>query len=187
MDDLQLQRLMDKLGELTNALGRGATGQTGGVNQPNRPSGTASGGSSAKPKSSGAESLLDARMRKYADELAKGKKLSESARKELEEWEKTQKKVNKVQEESEDRYNSVNRNLKYFGQNILNEGASLSSAMRGLSSGLSGNSTLMGKALGGMAAGFGFTLGVLENFAASAKDMGAFADHLKLDQLSRPS
>jgi len=174
MDDLQLQRLMDKLSDLTNALGRGVGGQTGGINQ-DRPTNTASGG--AKPKGkSGAESLLDARMKAYADQLAKGKKLSESAQKELEEWEKTQKKVNKAQEQSEDNYNSVNRNLKYFGQNILTEGASLSSAMKGLSSGLSSNNTVMGKALSGMAAGFGFTLGVLENFAASAKDLGAFAD-----------
>ena len=86
MDDQQIQRLLGKIEDLTNALGRGATGQTGGVNQNNRPTGNASGG--AKPKTSPAESLLDARMKQYAEQLAKGKKLSESARKELEEWKK---------------------------------------------------------------------------------------------------
>jgi hypothetical protein len=176
MDDQQLQRLMDKLGELTSALGRSAGGQTGGINQPNRPTNTASGGNTAKAKTSPAESLLDRRMRELEKQAKRQGGISESARKELEEWQKTQKDVNKLQDEQKDSYKDIGRGLRDFGGTLLREGSSLSGAMNSLSYDMKYSNSVMGRALGGMAAGFGFTLGVLENFAASAKDMGAFAD-----------
>lgn len=174
MDDIQLERLLAKLNDLTNALGRGANGQTGGVNQPNRPTNTASGGT--KEKTSPAESLLDKRMKALAKQVERNEKISESARKDLEEWQKTQKDVNKLQDEQKGSYKDVKEGLKDFGGSLLKEGATVSGAMKGLSYSMRGSDTIIGKALGGMAAGFGFTLGVLENFAASAKDLGAFAD-----------
>lgn len=156
-------------------MGRGVGGQTGGINQPNRPENRSSGGTGNKGKNP-TESLLDARMKKYADQLARGEKLSESARKELEEWQKTQEKVNKAQDEQLDSIKSVGRGLKEFGQDVLLGQGNLTGALNNLTWRMSGSSNVLGKALGGLAAGFGFTLGVLENFAASAKDMGAFAD-----------
>lgn len=173
MDDRQIERLLEKLNELTNAMGRGVGGQTGGINQPNRPENKSSGGTKGK---SSAESLLDARMKKYADQLARGEKLSESARKELEEWQQTQEKVNKAQDEQLDSIKGVGKGLKEFGKDVLLGQGNLTGALNNLTWRMSGSSNVLGKALGGMAAGFGFTLGVLENFAASARDMGAFAD-----------
>ena len=164
---------MAKLEAMTNALGRSG-GQTGGVNQSERPAKNA--GNGPKPKASGAESLLDQRMRALAKQAARQEDIGESARKDLEEWQKTQKDVNKLQEQSVEGYYSVNNQLKMFGKGLLTGEGNLAGAMGQLSGGLNHNSTLMGKALGGMAAGFGFTLGVLENFAASAKEMGTFAD-----------
>ena len=173
MDDRQIERLLEKLNELTSAMGRGVGGQTGGINQPNRPENKSSGGNKGK---SPAESLLDARMKKYADQLARGEKLSESARKELEDWQKTQKEVNKAQDEQLDSIKGVGKGLKEFGKDVLLGQGNLTGALNNLTWRMSGSSNVLGKALGGLAAGFGFTLGVLENFAASAKDMGAFAD-----------
>jgi len=171
MDEQQLHQLMAKLEAMTNALGRGVGGQGGST-------GGTGGNATAKAEKelAGAERLLADRMKALAKQVERQEDIGESARKDLEEWQKTQKDVNKLQEKSVDGYYSVNNQLKNFGKGLLTGEGNLSSAMSGLSSGLSMNSTLMGKALGGMAAGLGFTLGVLENFAASAKEMGAFAD-----------
>ena len=173
MDERQLERMMEKLSELTNALGRSG-GQTGGVNQSERPAKNA--GNGPKPKASGAESLLDQRMRALAKQVERNETISESARKDLEDWQKAQKEINKTQDEQKNSYKDVGKGLREFGWDLLKEGTNVSSALNSLRYNMKGSDTVIGKALGGMALGFGFTLGVLENFAASAKEMGTFAD-----------
>jgi hypothetical protein len=171
-NDNDLRRLLTKLDELTSVLGRGHTaGQTGGT----RPH--SNGGSQTAAKADkGADKLLRDRMKAYADAIAEGKDISDSARKELKEFEKQQKKINKLQEDTEDKQKLLIGRIDNFSRSILSGSASVSGAMTSLSYSLSNGNSVMSKALSGMAAGFGFTLGVLENFAASARDMGAFAD-----------
>ena len=81
-----------------------------------------------------------------------------------------------AQEDGKKAQSDTTKAFKRFGETLIGENANLSSAFGSLGSNLQYTGTAFGKVAGGIAAGIGYMIGGLQEFAKNAADMGAFAD-----------
>ena len=163
MEDQELiraiERLTDKLDSLSDSVGRGS--QSGGSKK------------HTVPGSKKAESPED---KAHRVEIDKARKAMGIFTKETDKATDAQKDLTKEQLEAQRVQKATNRAFKDFGKSLTGENANLSGAFGSLGDSLKYTGTTFGKVAGGIAAGVGYALGGLQEFAKQAGDMGAFAD-----------
>lgn len=163
MEDQELiraiERLTDKLDSLSDSVGRGS--QSSGSKK------------HTVPGSKKAESPED---KAHRVEIDKARKAMGIFTKETDKATDAQKDLTKEQLEAQRVQKATNRAFKDFGKSLTGENANLSGAFGSLGDNLKYTGTTFGKVAGGIAAGVGYALGGLQEFAKQAGDMGAFAD-----------
>jgi len=105
-----------------------------------------------------------------------GIKSSKDANKALDDYTDSVKDADAATKDLEHSIKWAKKDIKEWGKGILNGSGSIGDSMSGLGSILKTNSNIVGSSLANFAAGAGFALGAMENFAKSAADMGGFAD-----------
>jgi hypothetical protein len=162
-----LERLTDKINEMSGNLGRGnKTSQVPG----------------ATPKTQqekNAAKSFDA-LDKMAQNGVKIQKESNKATEEqidsTENLTKAQKDATKEQEKLEWSMKRAKEGFVNFGQSLFKEKTNFAESLGSLGHTLSRSYGVVGRSFGGMAIGVGYAIGAMQNFADSAKDMGNFAD-----------
>ena len=162
-----LERLTDKINEMSGNLGRGnKTSQVPG----------------ASPKTQqekNAAKSFDA-LDKMAQNGVKIQKESNKATEEqvdsTENLTKAQRDATKEQEKLEWSMKRAKEGFTNFGQSLFKEKTNFAESLGSLGHTLSRSYGVVGRSFGGMAIGVGYAIGAMQNFADSAKDMGNFAD-----------
>jgi hypothetical protein len=161
--DISLNRFYDKLASLTGSLGRGQTG----------------GKTSQVPRAKAADPAEKANrveLDKSTKSIKAQRVQTDAEIKASKEAVKAQEDLTDEQEKAQEIQRQTNKAFKNFGSTLIEEKANLSGAFSRLGDNLSSTGTTFGKFIGGMAAGVGYALGGLQEFAKQAGDMGAFAD-----------
>lgn len=167
--DESLNKFYKKLASLSDSLGRGGQGSNANKTGP-------------VPRNSAAtaEAKAQKENRVEVDKSTKSIKAqrvqTDAEIKASKEAVKAQKDLTKEQLEALEAQEDINKAFKGFGRTLISENANLSSAFSSLGSNLQYTGTTFGRVAGGIAAGVGYMLGNLQEFAKNAGDMGAFAD-----------
>lgn len=167
--DESLDKFYNKLKSLSDSLGRGGQGSNANKTGP-------------VPRNSAAtaEAKAQKENRVEVDKSTKSIKAqrvqTDAEIKASKEAVKAQKDLTKEQLEALEAQEDINKAFKGFGRTLISENANLSSAFSSLGSNLQYTGTTFGRVAGGIAAGVGYMLGNLQEFAKNAGDMGAFAD-----------
>lgn len=162
-----LDRLTDKLDSVANSVGRGGSQSS---NTPkNGPVPRAKAVDPAEKANREEVKKASKAIKDLGSQTKAGTKAAKEALEAQEDLTKEQKEAKRVQERTTDAF-------KNFGETLIGENANLSSAFSRLGSNLEYTGTAFGRVAGGIAAGVGFMLGNLQEFAKNAGDMGAFAD-----------
>lgn len=173
MDDKALidaiDRLISKLDSVSSSVGRGGSQSSSSGTPKNGPVPRAKAVDPAEKANrdevkKATRAIKD--LGKQTDAQAKAAKDAVDAQEDLT---KEQKEAQKVQQ-------ATNKAFKNFGETLIGENANLSGAFSRLGSSLDYTGSTFGKFAGGIAAGIGYALGGLQEFAKQAGDMGAFAD-----------
>lgn len=159
--DRSLDKFYKKLESLTDSVGRSQQGSGGG-----KSSGTV-------PR---AKASADPAQKANREELDKATKAIRKLGDEVDDAVDAQKDLTKEQEKALEAQKKTKEAFKNFGETLIGENANLSSAFGRLSYSLKNSGTSFGGVIGGMAAGIGYAIGSLQEFAKNAGDMGAFAD-----------
>jgi hypothetical protein len=159
-------RLTDKLDSVSNSVGRGSQSS----NTPkNGPVPRAKAADPAEKANREEVKKASKAIKDLGTQTKAGTKAAKEALEAQADLTKEQKEAKRVQERTTDAF-------KNFGETLIGENANLSSAFSRLGSNLEYTGSTFGKFAGGIAAGVGFMLGNLQEFAKNAGDMGAFAD-----------
>ena len=167
--DESLDKFYNKLKSLSDSLGRGGQGSNANKTGP-------------VPRNSAAtaEAKAQKENRVEVDKSTKSIKAqrvqTDAEIKASKEAVKAQKDLTKEQLDALEAQEDINKAFKGFGKTLIGENANLSSAFSNLSYNLQSTGTVFGRVAGGVAAGVGYMLGNLQEFAKNAGDMGAFAD-----------
>ncbi len=172
MDDQELiraiERLTDKIESMSGNLGRGTSTQ-----QPRSQTGN-KGGKKAPPSPEFSEA--EKRLKFLNKQLETTGKLTQKESKERDDLIKSLGKEDKARQENIKDMKNMSQGLKRFGRDLLMGNGSVASAFDSLGSRLESSNSTIGKALGGFAAGVGFMVGQMQNFAEDARKLGGFAD-----------
>jgi hypothetical protein len=173
MDDKELiraiERLTEKMESMSGNLGRGAssaqtkpsqTGNTGGKKTPASPELTE----------------MEKRLKFLNKQLEATGKLTQKEAKEHEELIKALDKEEKAREENAKDLKRMSRGFKDFSKDLLTGDGSMAGAFKSLGGTLKDSNGVLGKSLGGFAAGVGFMVGQMQSFADDARKLGGFAD-----------
>jgi hypothetical protein len=167
-----LNDLAEKIDDMSEKLGRGTRNKTSQV--PN---------SNSKTAKTPEEKALAAKMDNLSKMAAEGVQIQKKSNKANEEQTDSVKDLTKAQQEAEKEQKKLEASMKRakdgffdFGKSLLSDKVNISSAFGQLGGTLSRSSGMLGKSISGAAMGIGYTIGAMQNFAESAKDMGAFAD-----------
>jgi hypothetical protein len=183
LDNFTVQKLITAIETLTDQLGRGIGGNSKGVFGKNG----ASTGSTVldrviektSQKFEALQAMIDAGNKLSAKQNEKYKKLGQ----ELDEYKKSIQTATEAQNDLSDATDQSTSNqkrqsdaVKYFGKSLREGGMSIGTAFDRLSENLKTSDGFINKALFGFAAGVGFVLTSMEDFAKNASEVGAFAD-----------
>jgi hypothetical protein len=162
-----LEDLTDKIDDMSGKLGRGTKKSQ------------VPGSSSKTPEEKNAAKSMDGLAT-----LAKGgidiqKKSNKATKEQIDSTEsltKAQQKAEKEQKKLEASMERAKDGFQTFGQSLFKEKTNFAEAIGSLGGTLSKSYGVVGRMFGGMATGVGLAIGLMQNFAESAKDMGTFAD-----------
>lgn len=167
-----LEKLTDKIDEMTSNLGRGTKSKTSQV-----PRGAANAAKTPEEKAAAAKMANLAKMADAGIDIQKKSNKANAAQTEsVKDLTKSQQDAKKEQEKLERSMERTKEGFLSFGKSLLSDKANISSAFGQLGSTMSRSTGILGKTIGGMAMGVGYAIGAMQNFADNAKDMGAFAD-----------
>ena len=165
--DESLDKFYRKLASLSESVGRGGQGKGSGSPVPGA-------------KASTPEQKAQKENRLETDKSTKSIKAqrvqTDAEIKASKEAVDAQEDLTKSQEDGYRAQKDTTRAFKRFGETLISENSNLSSAFGNLSSNLGSTGTAFGRVAGGIAAGIGYMIGGLQEFAKNAGDMGAFAD-----------
>jgi hypothetical protein len=165
--DESLNKFYTKLSALSDSLGRGTTsGKTPG----------STGGKQAKTPETPEERAYADKIKRLTKLHEKGVQLSKEDSEALKEHTKQTEKLTDAQDDLEQSMKYTRKQLLGLGKDLLTGKGSLGDAAGSLANIFDRSSTKAGKAIWGFAAGAGFALGAMENFAKEAASLGGFAD-----------
>lgn len=162
-----LERLTDKINEMSGNLGRGnKTSQVPGATP------------KTQQEKNAAKSFdaLDKMHKEGVDTQKKSNKATEEQIDSTENLTKAQKDATKEQEKLEWSMKRAKEGFTNFGQSLFKEKTNFAESLGSLGHTLSRSYGVVGRSFGGMAIGVGYAIGAMQNFADNAKDMGNFAD-----------
>jgi hypothetical protein len=167
-----LEKLTDKIDEMSGNLGRGTKARTSQV--PGK-----SGSNAKTPEEKNAAKSMDA-LDKMARAGIKTQKESNKANEEqtdsVKELAKAQGKATEEQRKLERSMERAKEGFTSFGKSLFNEKTNVADALGSLGGTLAKSTGVIGRSFGGMATGIGLALGLMQNFADAARDLGTFAD-----------
>lgn len=165
--DESLNKFYTKLSALSDSLGRGTTsGKTPG----------STGGKQAKTPETPEERAYADKIKRLTKMQENGIKLSKEDNEALKDHTKQTEKLTDAQDDLEQSMKYTRKQLVGLGKDLLTGKGSLGDAAGSLANIFDRSSTKAGKAIWGFAAGAGFALGAMENFAKEAASLGGFAD-----------
>jgi hypothetical protein len=167
-----LENLTAKIDEMSGNLGRGTRAKTSQVPQ--------SGSKNAKTPE---ERQAAAKMENLAKMAAAGIDIQKKSNKANEDQIDSVKGLTKAQGKASDEQRKLERSMERakegftsFGKSLFNEKSNVAEALGSLGGTLSRSTGVIGRSFGGMATGVGVALGLMQNFADSARELGSFAD-----------
>ena len=167
-----LENLTDKIEEMSGKVGRGTKNKTSQV-----PNGNSKTAKTPEEKALAAKTENLAKMTAAGiDTQKKSNKANAEQTESVKDLTKSQQDARKEQEKLERSMERTKEGFLSFGKSLFSDKANISSAFDQLGSTMSRSTGILGKTVGGMATGVGVALGLMQNFADSAKDMGTFAD-----------
>jgi len=162
-----LERLTDKINEMSGNLGRGnKTSQVPGAG-------------AKTPQEKDAAKSFDALEKLRKEGVVTQKKSNKATEEQIDSTEdltKAQKDATKEQEKLEWSMKRAKDGFTNFGQSLFKEKTNFAESLGSLGHTLSRSYGVVGRSFGGMAIGVGYAIGAMQNFADNAKDMGNFAD-----------
>ena len=163
-----LDQLTDKIDEMSALLGRG-TKKTSQV----------PGGKSGTPEEKNAAKSFDAMAVLAKAGLTTQKELNKANKDQtdtVKDLSKSQKNATEEQRKLERSMERAKEGFTGFGKSLFKEKTDVAEALGSLGSTLSHSTGIVGRIFGGMASGVGLALGLMQNFADSARELGSFAD-----------
>jgi hypothetical protein len=160
-----LERLTDKINEMSGNLGRG-----------NKSSQVPGAKTSQEKDAAKSFDALDKMHQNGIKTQKESNKANEAQLDSTKDLTKAQRAATAEQEKLEWSMKRAKDGFQTFGQSLFREKTNFADSLGSLGNTLSRSYGVVGRTFGGIATGVGFAIGAMQNFADSAKDMGNFAD-----------